>query len=509
MPTEKINYSDNLKEGTDKLNQAIDQANKAETDSSKALSTANQSLNNSQNTQNQLNQVVIEGDSSVEAAQARVNRFTGSNDTLNGRITHLETRINVKMPPFNAKGDGATNDTAAIQAAIDYANTNSIRNVFMPEGNYLISAPILLNGCSLEGVQTNIYNTTSNGSTFTCSTKDFIAVKQGSLAANDIQFTIKNIMVKNALIGFEINYAINTRFDWLYAKDCDTGYKLGDPTAVGSMFCEFNNFYTSGCRIGAIVQAKEYWNNNRFNNGFIQGTEKAFHLEVTGGYGAVNNVFNNVELKSSLGRGIILRNALNTTFNSPYFECGGNAIRTVNFCTINLNEPVFGMYKVANTNSDKSFVYAEGGFRLKLDGGVIFLTAENDNTSFYEATDPLTYQNVYMNNPIQLNGAATNFQRFKQAINEMSYKKEEQVLSTSVVTVPAGGGYVDVTWTYPTPFSKSPEVVIPVLRGNDFELRTLSWGMAESTATGGKIRIYNESASTPRNVYFRIHARTL
>lgn len=332
--------------------------------------------------------------------------------------------INVKYPPtplIGAKGDGVTDDTTAIQNIIDYANNDS-RRVFVPKGKYLISSPIVLNGCTLEGTKANIFNVESEGSCFVAQSKDFIAIKQGSVGSKDIQFGLSDIYVKNALTGFELNYVINSKFERLYAKDCDTGYKLGDTTSVGSMFCEFNNLYSSGTRIGAIVQSKDYFNNNRFNNGYIYGTEKAFHLEVSGGYGAVNNVFNNVELRSPSGRGIILKSALNTTFNSVYFENGGNAIRALNFCTVNLNESVFGLYKANNTNLDTSFVFAEGGFRLKLDGGVVFLTSENDNKYFYDATNSDTHLNVYVTNNIFLNGTATGFARFKQAVNKVVYE---------------------------------------------------------------------------------------
>ncbi|MDJ0732788.1 MAG: glycosyl hydrolase family 28-related protein [Nostocaceae cyanobacterium] len=46
--------------------------------------------------------------------------------------------INVKAAPYNAKGDGVTDDTAAIQAALsDYPNGNKI--IYLPNGTYLVS----------------------------------------------------------------------------------------------------------------------------------------------------------------------------------------------------------------------------------------------------------------------------------------------------------------------------------------------------------------------------------
>lgn len=45
--------------------------------------------------------------------------------------------INVKEYPFNAKGNGTTDDTLAIQRAIDYANSIGKREITFPTGTYL------------------------------------------------------------------------------------------------------------------------------------------------------------------------------------------------------------------------------------------------------------------------------------------------------------------------------------------------------------------------------------
>ena len=48
--------------------------------------------------------------------------------------------LNVK--DFGAKGDGSTDDTAAIQAAIDYAVATGRRSVYFPAGTYIVTNPL-------------------------------------------------------------------------------------------------------------------------------------------------------------------------------------------------------------------------------------------------------------------------------------------------------------------------------------------------------------------------------
>ncbi|MCU0913206.1 MAG: glycoside hydrolase family 55 protein [Planctomycetes bacterium] len=49
--------------------------------------------------------------------------------------------VNVKAPPWNAKGDGQTDDIDALQAAVDRHET-----VFLPKGKYRVSRPLRLKG---------------------------------------------------------------------------------------------------------------------------------------------------------------------------------------------------------------------------------------------------------------------------------------------------------------------------------------------------------------------------
>src|SRR5690625_600682 len=134
---ELIQKTDTLNEGREKLNEAIKDAEKAKTDSSEAKSTANTALANSESTQTQLDTIVIEGDSSVEAAQARVDEKGQSHTTLKERIddgftkvnTQLAEKVNIEDQLIDLSHycvlDGVADDTDSFELAVSDAKAQN------------------------------------------------------------------------------------------------------------------------------------------------------------------------------------------------------------------------------------------------------------------------------------------------------------------------------------------------------------------------------------------------
>lgn len=154
MPIEHINKTDTLNEGREKLNAAIDGANAADVTSKAADTKATQALANSESTQTQLDTIVIDGDSSVEAAQARVDEKGVPHTTLKARIddgfekTSQQLAENTKdirerglnFKTLGAKGDGISDDTPILMNVISEGNT-----VYVPSGNYKINPNEIIN----------------------------------------------------------------------------------------------------------------------------------------------------------------------------------------------------------------------------------------------------------------------------------------------------------------------------------------------------------------------------
>ena len=84
--------------------------------------------------------------------------------------------VNIKDPRFGATGNGRTDDTAAIQAAINYAFANGLSAVYCPRGNYVTSDSIWLDPPNNMRATTFTGTGYISGTTLTASTTTGLAI---------------------------------------------------------------------------------------------------------------------------------------------------------------------------------------------------------------------------------------------------------------------------------------------------------------------------------------------
>ncbi|WP_176519097.1 hypothetical protein [Bacillus toyonensis] len=114
-----------------------------------AKTTANNANDTSNSVQKQLDQIVIEGDSSLAANQARLDANDKEYGSLKARIDAEQVKTEeMFLNPLQFKAPGAVDDTAAFRAAVQYAINRRVRKLVFPYSTYKLSKPIYLNGVS-------------------------------------------------------------------------------------------------------------------------------------------------------------------------------------------------------------------------------------------------------------------------------------------------------------------------------------------------------------------------
>jgi hypothetical protein len=199
---------------------------------------------------------------------------------------------------FGAKGDNATDDAAAFQAALDAAAVKG-QKVFIPAGNYRIlqtlnvAAGVTILG---EGVGNNPLSTPSNGSALwfrgtgaalrftghTSGMQDVLVydANQGSQSANGIEIiadgkTVESLIFKNVLLTYFIG---------------GTALTLSSQNAGGIAYCSFYDLRIRHAKRGIRItqDASSFTNSNTFFHGAISGGGFDYGILVESGN---NNVF--------------------------------------------------------------------------------------------------------------------------------------------------------------------------------------------------------------------------
>jgi hypothetical protein len=250
---------------------------------------------------------------------------------------------------FGAKGDGKTDDTAAIQAAI--VATPRGGTLVFPAGRYRVNAPLLINRpITLRGEGTDAYyqgffgdptyaspndidtgsiiestaadgdiltHTPTNWATlrvidlhikgFGDATRSLVGLRIGSPTMGGFT-TLRGLRVSNCRVGITLTNIQDSTVDdtWLYG--CDTGLALGPGVTANTL----TNFNASGCGDSIVTEGSKCV----FLGGAIQGSKRT-GVVVRGEENSFRDLY--FESRDSVYAVDVERRGDCTVLDSPHF----------------------------------------------------------------------------------------------------------------------------------------------------------------------------------------------
>ena len=243
----------------------------------------------------QLRRNIVPVDGQISSDISSFTQDTGAEPTVAGTVqAKLRTMVSVKDAPFNATGDGSTNDTFAIQAAIDYVQSAGGGSIFFPRGVYqvhpntlLINAPDISMVLYGEGPTASQLNGIGDGwrlgTDIPNSNLSFLSIRglgfngDGGLNPAGIGLYLGGVITQGEFsdlafvgcdIGLQLENVFTCTFKNLRFRNYNTG--LRGTTSFAAQHNTFLNCYFSDGRVISPATAKPISSNAMGNNTYIE-----------------------------------------------------------------------------------------------------------------------------------------------------------------------------------------------------------------------------------------------
>lgn len=275
---DKIQKTDTLNEGRIKLNEAIKDAESAKDTSAQADDKATQALVQSASTQTQLDTVIIDGDSSVEAAQARVDEKDEVHPTLKARIDDGFTEVTSQLAEIayniNMFGQfGTENDNLNFIDACAYISEQNgtllikdkvinLVNVTVENFPNVISnnSTIIVNGeCVFKRNKNNFNLENVNITATSPSTKELFNVTEiEGIKINNFSFKFNTLTANRFEKVFQIRGCKKVTFDSPVMEGMNIGITVTDNSGTtSSEDITMNNPTFRNCKTGIFLSGTE------------------------------------------------------------------------------------------------------------------------------------------------------------------------------------------------------------------------------------------------------------
>lgn len=238
---------------------------------------------------------------------------SGTGKALFSRTVQAKLRESVSVKDFGAVGDGVTDDTAAIQAAVTAAENGSL---YFPAGTYLVNTAILLPSNVFifgDGDQSVIKSTTLDNNGTYAGQNQFVASGKTNIQIQNLKFDTSEITVFTASIRC------------IYIYDCSY-YSVNNCT-----------FVTCGAAV-ASLNSDNYTIEN--NTAIIESTDGAAHHD-----GVFDNwwgcsyfkIIGNSVIGNSIARYAYLVTGVTSSLTAAkcsYFDISNNSAKDIKYIGI-------------------------------------------------------------------------------------------------------------------------------------------------------------------------------
>lgn len=347
----------------------------------------------------------LEGLNDQAAANLVANELSQLHQALATRIDYNSRYINAVGDEARKRGialvaDGSladsvasgTNNTANLNALIAWSKMSK-RPLYIPAGKYFVPGEVDISGSNILGDISGYYN--ANG-TVIIGNRAGITFNQKTVKTTDITMSLTGLRFENVNTAVRVSYSVYSKFSNITVIGAwSTAFICGDREIIGGLWNEFDRCQFDSVNAQALIIGGKEWGNNTVLNTCDLRTRNplsaAVEFDMSGGFGAVNTIFNDCEIRGD-GYGVKFATQTNgTKFNNCYNETRGPLLWIQAACTdLHLNGGIYGSLKNNHPSGVKSFIYHEkGGCDLRVNGGWVTISSTNSDVTGLSFIDSL------------------------------------------------------------------------------------------------------------------------